>query len=283
MNSLPTLFGALALGGLCASLGAQSPQATSPTQESLLSTPLKLKELQAVPTTAEATADATVSSETPGPSSSPESDVNALVGPPYAASTAEAVSSPADEPVSRWAARPLPGSARAQSPDSAVPISGDGLKDALQVGGGLAVVLALLWVVRSLVRRSGGKHGGLSATGGRSPSGVASILARYPIARGQQVLLLGIGQRIIVVHQSAGTMQTLSEITDPDEVLALRIQINGTDRADADGGFAAKIAQSLETKPDGPPLEPVTGMPGLVSETIDLTRTPRGRLAGGGT
>ena len=275
-NSLPILLGALVLGGLCASLCAQSPNSAATAQESLLSTPLELNDVAAP------SVPAPVSSVGAVPAADPSDGADAFVGPPLVPSNPEAVQPPAAEPVSRWAARPLPGSARAQTTDSSVPISGDGLKDALQVGGGLAVVLALLWVMRSLVRRSSGKQGGLSTTGGRSPSGVASILARYPIGRGQQVLLLGVGQRIIVAHQAAGTMQTLSEITDPDEVLALRIQINGTDRAEADGGFAAKIAQSLEAKPDGPPLEPVTGMPGLVSETIDLTRKPRGRLAGGG-
>lgn len=141
----------------------------------------------------------------------------------------------------------------------------------------LVVLLGLRWLVR---RNGSGARRGL--TGGRSPSGVANILARYPIARGQQVLLLGVGQRIIVVHQSASTLQTLSEITDPEEVLALRMQINGTERSQGEHGFSAKITQTLERKPDGPVLEPVAGMPGLVSETVDLTRKRGVRLSGGG-
>ena len=144
------------------------------------------------------------------------------------------------------------------------------------------MVLLLLVGLRWLVRRNGSGSLGRGLAGGRAPSGVASILARYPVARGQQVLLLGVGQRIIVVHQSSGSMQTLSEITDPDEVLALRMQINGTERSQADAGFSAKITQAMERKPDGPALEPVAGMPGLVSETVDLTRAPRARMSGGG-
>ena len=155
------------------------------------------------------------------------------------------------------------------------------MRDALQVGGGLAVVVAILWLLRSLVRRGSARAGGLSSRAG-APSGVVNVLARYPLARGQQVMLMGVGQRILVVHQSAGTVQTLSELTDPDEVLALRMQINGTERTGAESEFSGKVRQALEKKPEGPLLRPVEGMPGLVSETIDLTQARPGRIAGCG-
>ncbi|MEE2681381.1 MAG: flagellar biosynthetic protein FliO [Planctomycetota bacterium] len=275
MNHLPKLLGVLLCTGTVPILAAQSTELVPGAPDSLLSMPLELTDVETPPSVSE-----------PGPSSMTVSTTGSesmeLVGPPYLLLDPQPATQPVSEPVSRWAARPLPGSARAQTGDNELPISGDGIKDALQVGGGLAVVLAILWVLRALVRRSGGKSGALAVSGGRSPAGIASILARYPVARGQEVLLLGIGQRIIVVNQSAGSMQTLSEITDPDEVLALRAQINGTDRAHTERGFAAKLTQSLETKPEGPPLEPVAGMPGLVSETVDLTRKRRGRLSGGG-
>lgn len=44
------------------------------------------------------------------------------------------------------------------------------------------------------------------------------MLSRTPISPRQQVMLLKVGSRVIVVGDSAGTMRTLSEITDPDEV-----------------------------------------------------------------
>ncbi|HAW95818.1 MAG TPA: hypothetical protein DCX60_06040, partial [Phycisphaerales bacterium] len=56
----------------------------------------------------------------------------------------------------------------------------------------------------------------------RAPEGVASIMARYPVARGEHVVLLEVGRRILVVHQASGSMTTLSELTDRDEVADMR-------------------------------------------------------------
>ena len=281
---LASCFAALALALLVAPASSDE-SISSVAQPELLSTPLTLEDAPH-PTTfvgpphpnSNSTAPATPLEQSVH-SPAPDSAESVPTGSVLNESTGEAAV--ADMPESRWAARTLPGSARKQASESSVPISGDGLRDALKVGGGLAVVLVLLLGLRWLVRRNG-TGTGRTLAGGRSPSGVANILARYPIARGQQVLLLGVGQRIIVVHQSAGTLQTLSEITDPDEVLALRMQINGTERSQGDQGFSAKITQTLERKPDGPALEPVAGMPGLVSETVDLTRKRGVRLSGGG-
>ena len=290
-TQLVSFLGALALSLLGTSVSGEEPPSPAAPQ-TLLSTPLTLDQTAASaafvgPVQVEASsAPAATPSEfsaDPDAGSSvadqPTSDAAASNEP--AANELAPVEAATTLPESRWAARTLPGSAREQVADSSVPVSGDGLRDALEVGGGLAVVLVLLLGLRWLVRRTS-TGAGRGLAGGRAPSGVASILARYPIARGQQVLLLGVGQRIIVVHQSAGTMQTLSEFTDPDEVLALRMQINGTERSQADQGFTAKITQALEKKPDGPALEPVAGMPGLVSETVDLTQKRRVRLSGGG-
>ncbi len=60
-----------------------------------------------------------------------------------------------------------------------------GLGELLRVGGALAVVIGLLVLLRLLVRRTCG----LTLAAGR-PSGVLEILARYPVARGQQLVLL---------------------------------------------------------------------------------------------
>ena len=254
-------------------------------QDDLLSTPLQL-EAASPPASVPAPVPASVDPAETTPESPAPSEVE---GPPAWAAPAvpapdpspSAAAAPASTAGSRWAERSLPGARRATAEDGALPVSGDGVRDALQVGGGLAVVLVLLWMIRAMIRRSGHGASGLAARAG-APSGVLSVLARYPVARGQQVMLLGVGQRILVVHQSQGSMRTLSEVVDDDEVLALRMQVNGQDRSNAEADFSSKVARALERKPDGPLLRPVAGMPGLVSETVDLTSARSGRISGGG-
>lgn len=178
---------------------------------------------------------------------------------------------------SRWSDRALPG---ADTAEQAVTggVSGDGASEAAEVGAGLAGVLILIWALRAVIRRRQGTGGaGARLLGkGRRPAGVASVLARYPVARGQQVLLLQVGQRVIVTHQGNGTMSTLSEITDPGEVAALHAQISGVERTEDDNRFDAQLSSSLEATPKADPLATVAGLPGLVAETVDLTTKTRG-------
>lgn len=113
------------------------------------------------------------------------------------------------------------------------------------------------------------------------PEGVASIMARYPVARGEHVVLLEVGRRILVVHQASGSMTTLSEVTDRDEVADIRARITGEERVKTEESFAPSFEASLEADSKASPLEPVEGMPGFVAETVDLTRRKRTRLTGG--
>lgn len=182
---------------------------------------------------------------------------------------------------SRWSEKALPGSA-SEAPGEPQPVSRSDASEAFQVGGSLAGVILLIFVLRAVIRKAHASRnkGGLFSRG-KSPSGVASILARYPVGRGQQVVLLGVGKRILVVHQASGSMQTLSEITDPEEVAHMRAQINGEDRESIDRTFAPKLDRLLESVPDEIIVEPVDGMPGLVAEKVDLTAKRRRRLVGG--
>ncbi len=101
-----------------------------------------------------------------------------------------------------------------------------------RVLGALAVVLGLLFGLRAVVRRSRWAL----ASGGR-PSGVVEILARYPVARGQHLILLKLARRVLLVHRSGSTMTTLSEVSDPDEVAALLGRIEaGSRRGEHRGG-----------------------------------------------
>lgn len=88
-------------------------------------------------------------------------------------------------------------------------IFGEVLPTALALG---ATLLAIV-LVRSLARRLGGP-----LAGARRPSGVVEVLARYPVSRGQQVVLLKVARRVIVACQTPAGLRTLGEFTDADDV-----------------------------------------------------------------
>ncbi|TVQ62795.1 MAG: hypothetical protein EA379_04820 [Phycisphaerales bacterium] len=97
----------------------------------------------------------------------------------------------------------------------------------LRTAGALAVVIGLVLLLRTAMRRvalgSGSVAGQLGA-GGRAPSGVLTVLARYPVARGQTLVLLRMDRRVLLLNQTAAGFATLAEVTDPEEVASLLIK-----------------------------------------------------------
>ena len=120
----------------------------------------------------------------------------------------------------------------------------------------LGVVVGLMVMLRLAVRRFGGP-----LSGGGRPSGVLEVLGRYPIGRGQQLVLLKLVGRVVLVHQGRNGVATLSEITDPDEVAALLARVEASARP-AQTGFGEEVAAA-----------------GTV--VVDLTKRPRRPLGAG--
>ncbi|MGP1271905.1 MAG: flagellar biosynthetic protein FliO [Phycisphaerales bacterium] len=138
---------------------------------------------------------------------------------------------------------------------------------------GLVVVCAAAY--RWLASRSGSLGGGLAAA--RSPAGLLDVLGRYPIGRGQALLLLRLDRRVLLVSQTAGArvgsapgLRTLAEIADPDEVAAIVAKASP-----AEGRFSESFARASGV--DRSPFAPA-GQSGV--EVVDLTRGPgiRGRF-----
>ena len=134
---------------------------------------------------------------------------------------------------------------------------------------GLIVLLAVVY--KWLSGKAGGLAGQIGAAG-KSPSGLVSVLARYPLGRGQTLVLLKIDRRVLLLCQSASgrvrggvTTRTLSEITDPEEVASIIA------KAEGNGGFD-KVLQGYESMD-----EQADGMRDV--EVVDLTRK-RGNLLG---
>ena len=82
---------------------------------------------------------------------------------------------------------------------------------ALALSAVIALIFALRWAAKKYFPQPGRTNG----------SSVVQVLARSPLAPRQQILILRVGRRILVVGDTGSQMNPLSEITDPDEVATL--------------------------------------------------------------
>ncbi|MFK7961689.1 MAG: FliO/MopB family protein [Phycisphaerales bacterium] len=142
-----------------------------------------------------------------------------------------------------------------------------------RVGLALGVVLAIALGLQRLVRRvSPGSVG--------RPSGVLEIMARYPVGRGQQLIVIRLARRLLLVHQHSGTMRPLTEITDPEEVAGMLATL---DPKGAGSDFDAMVRSyqtgdgrdfpEPETAPARRPERPVAaemGVGRLLDQTVGL-------------
>lgn len=115
---------------------------------------------------------------------------------------------------------------------------GGGVGGVIETAGPLLVVVCVAVVVLRLVRRvsaSGGLIAEALGARGRAPSGVIEVLGRYPVARGQLLVLVKLDRRVLLLGHSApargagggpgGGFVTLAEVTDPEEVAALLVRV----------------------------------------------------------
>lgn len=141
----------------------------------------------------------------------------------------------------------------------------------------LGIVMFLLLGLRAALRRFGGP-----LTGGK-PSGVLEVLGRFPAGRGQHLVLLKLGRRIVLAYQTKGSMSLLSEISDPDEVADLIARIEAGSRQTRNGKFQSILGGLTSAESTGQWDElrlgrsAKTGFGG--NEVIDLTRRSRKRFS----
>lgn len=144
-----------------------------------------------------------------------------------------------------WTAAPANSPVAAQNPASLAGM----VRTVLSLAGVVAIIVGLAFAFKRLSRGSGGLMNQLGA-GGRAPSGVLSILGRYPVARGTTLVLLKVDRRVILLCQSAGkgltsgcTMQTLSEFTDPEDVASILLKTRDEEEASLAHRFEALLTR----------------------------------------
>jgi flagellar biogenesis protein FliO len=130
--------------------------------------------------------------------------------------THNAVDARPSSPAARKAPIPLPSTSRTDrgsAPGAA--LSKSGWRGVATLGGSLAVVLGLFFVVAWVMRRTA------SGAPALLPSEVVEVLGRAALAGRQQVHLIRLGAKLVLVSASPTGIETLSEVTEADEVQRL--------------------------------------------------------------
>lgn len=108
----------------------------------------------------------------------------------------------------------------------------------------LLAVIAVIFLMRPILARVA-RTFGLSGTllgRARRPAGVLEILARYPIGRGQQLMLLKLDRRVVLLHHAGQQMTPLCEVSEPSQVASLLARIEAGSR----GGSEEVFEQALQ-------------------------------------
>ena len=113
----------------------------------------------------------------------------------------------------------------------------------LQTLGALAIVVVLIFLARLLLRRASGQAG---PSGGGGP---VEILTRRQAGPKQQLMLVRLGERLILVGAGPGGFAALSEVTDAREVERL-MQSAAEDRRGTFAGMLRRRGTQLAPPPE---------------------------------
>ena len=142
------------------------------------------------------------------------------------------------------------------------PPAGTGGFDVRRIVTALAVVLVLILLARWFVRRFFGVAGAARSTR------AVQVLSRSTLSPKQQLMLLRVGRRLLVVGDGGGQLNTLSEITDADEVAALVGQVQDDHSAALSRAFGSLFgrmqgkfgeAEQQDAEPDRRPEPAMAG------------------------
>jgi len=139
----------------------------------------------------------------------------------------------------------VPVQSGAPEEDAAASSSGGWLRSVASVGLVVGLILVLAAATRFVSRRSGSVAATIGP-GGRAPSGVLEVLARYPVGRGQTLVLLRIDRRILLLSQSTSSkgsgFVTLAQFDEPSEVAAILRQTQD----EASESISARFRQAMD-------------------------------------
>ncbi len=153
--------------------------------------------------------------------------------------------------------------------------------------GSLVLVIALIgataWVIKR-ASRNGSLMSSLGA-GGRAPAGILEVLGRYPISANCTLVMLKMDRRILLISQSTRgrsgllgarfggetAMETLSEITDPEDVASILMKVQDDESRAANERFQGLLGQ---VERDQARIERRAERSGGLVDSVDLRQTP---------
>ncbi|VAX35955.1 hypothetical protein MNBD_PLANCTO03-904 [hydrothermal vent metagenome] len=154
-----------------------------------------------------------------------------------------------------------------------------------RTAGALVIIIVLILAAAAIVRQLVGRSGGLlhaMGAGGRSPSGLLHVLGRYPIGRGQTLILLKLDRRIMLVCQSVGTkgggMRTICEINDPEEVASIVLHTAEAEGRTLSNRFREMVSGFESSHSDTESVVQPVEMPAERRQDVAAAPDPVGRL-----
>ena len=127
----------------------------------------------------------------------------------------------------------------------------------------LAAVITLILLLRVGAKRF------LNLPGGQRSTSAVQVLSRTILAPRQNVVLLKVGKRIIVVGESGGQMSSLGDIADPDEVASLVGHIREEKLTVSAKAFGALFRRAKDDLEEAPELE--VSQPAPISDQFAQT------------
>lgn len=160
------------------------------------------------------------------------------------------------------------------------------VRTSLSLGVVVGLILLCAAVFRRLGKRAGGGLWAVAGGAGASPAGILEILGRYPIARGQSLILLKVDRRILLLSQTtpriragAGTLTTLAEISDPEEVASILIKSQDSEGTTNSAKFQALLGRFDSGHRNEAEHTPLTLRDVRIDDPADRTESWDGRAA----
>ena len=114
----------------------------------------------------------------------------------------------------------------------------------------LGIVLGAIFVSQKVWKKLG-----MPGVGGRA-SGVLQVVSRLNVSPKQQILLIRVGRRLVMVGNSGTQMNTLSEIIDPEEAALLLGQTASESQGSITSSFNAVLGGEEKRFEDELPPNP---------------------------
>jgi flagellar biogenesis protein FliO len=102
----------------------------------------------------------------------------------------------------------------------------------LALGGVLALIFAMRWLGKKMV--PGARRG---------TSRAVQVLVQSPLSARQQLMLVQVGRRLVLVGNSGSEMSALCQIKDPDEVAEVLTQVRA-DKSSVAKSFGSLIGRA---------------------------------------